>query len=61
MYTKLCNKINLLSAATARSCDFEEVAENQGLWDFKTDFLYQIYTRKLRILGCDMETVSSFV
>ena len=27
---------------TARSCDFEEVAENQGVWDFEAGFLYQI-------------------
>lgn len=29
-------------------------ASIQGLWDFKTEFLYQIYTRKIRIWGCDM-------
>lgn len=40
--------------ATAASCDFEEVVENQGLWDLERGFLYQIYTRKLRIWGCDV-------
>ena len=30
---------------TAASCFSGRMQENQGLWDFKTKFLYQIYTR----------------
>lgn len=39
---------------TARSCFSERCAENQGLWELERGFLYRIYTRKLRIWGCDM-------
>ncbi|MBR5596336.1 MAG: hypothetical protein IKW30_02895 [Lachnospiraceae bacterium] len=39
---------------TARSCFLGRMQENQGLWELRRGFLYQIYTRKLRIWGCDM-------
>ena len=35
-------KVEYVLSATAGSCDFEEVAEDQGLWEFKRGFLYQI-------------------
>lgn len=46
------NKVSC--CVTAGSCFFERSAENQGLWDLEREFLYQIYTRKLRIWGCDV-------
>ena len=32
---------------TAGSCFFGRMQENQGLWELKTEFLYQIYTKIL--------------
>lgn len=52
-----CNLINSnrwYVLVTAASCFFGKSQENQGLWELEGGFLYQIYTRKLRIWGCDM-------
>ena len=42
------------SFVTARSCFLGRMQENQGLREFEEGFLYQIYTREIRIWGCDM-------
>ena len=48
------NAINFSSFATAASRFSGRMQENQGVWEFRRGFLYQIYDRELRIWGCDV-------
>ena len=43
-----------MCVVTAGSCFFGRMQEKQGFQEFERGFLYQIYTRKLRIWGCDV-------
>lgn len=53
--TKICKiKLKCSWFATARSCFSGRMQENQGFWEIEREFLYQIYTKRMWIWGCDV-------
>lgn len=54
VYTEYEVGDTITAYTTARSCFSGRMQENQGFWEIERGFLYQIYTKRMWIWGCDV-------